>query len=438
MPDSVAVVDPESGLVVADVPVGAGPEAIAADERFLWVANTADGTVQQIDMRKRRVVATITPGIAVDALAVGAGSAWIADGGNGRAMRVDAKLGDVADSVPLPTTRATGLRSRTGAAALGGGSVWVTSTPLAAVFRVDTATKRVSARVSVGNEPAGLAVGAGAVWVADSTDNTVSRIVAAGAGAVTDTIPLGNGPGPIAAGESAVWVANRRDGTVSRIDPVTRSVKAEIPVGGLPSGIAVGAGAVWVANSLSGTVSRIDPRTNRVTQTIELKGPACAHDRRRSPVGHRRGSPAASGAAGGRSMARVLLSDELGTSDPTGLLDPPLAWAICARLMTYASPSGSGAGHLVPELATTPPAVSGDGRVYTFRVRAGYRFSPPSGRAGHRGRVPACNRARPEPTHEIPTAPGSPPISPAPRPTAPGVPAPSQACRRVMTGSRSG
>ena len=55
LPDSVAVVDPESGLVVADVPVGAGPEAIAADERFVWVANAADGTVQQIDMRKRRV-----------------------------------------------------------------------------------------------------------------------------------------------------------------------------------------------------------------------------------------------------------------------------------------------------------------------------------------------------------------------------------------------
>ena len=45
LPDSVAVIDPESGLVVADVPVGARPEALAADERFVWVANVADGTV---------------------------------------------------------------------------------------------------------------------------------------------------------------------------------------------------------------------------------------------------------------------------------------------------------------------------------------------------------------------------------------------------------
>ena len=32
----------------------------------------------------------------------------------------------------------------------------------------------MSERVDVGNEPAGLAVGDGAVWVADSTDNTVT------------------------------------------------------------------------------------------------------------------------------------------------------------------------------------------------------------------------------------------------------------------------
>ena len=33
----------------------------------------------------------------------------------------------------------------------------------------------------------------------------------------------------------------------------------------------------------------------------------------------------------------------------------------------------------MPELAAAPPAVSAGGRVYTFRIRAGYRFSPPSG-----------------------------------------------------------
>ena len=47
-------------------------------------------------------------------------------------------------------------------------------------------------------------------------------------------------------GAGAVWVANSGDGTVSRIDPSTNSVVATIRVGNSPLGIAVGAGYVWV------------------------------------------------------------------------------------------------------------------------------------------------------------------------------------------------
>src|SRR5690348_951102 len=149
------------------------------------------------------------------------------------------------------------------------------------------------------------------------SDNTVQRIAPAGAGAVTDTIPLGNGPAPIAAGDGAIWVANSRDDTVSRIDPATRSPKAEIPVGRLPSGIAVGAGAVWVANSLSGTVSRIDPRMNRVTTTIDVGGEphslAVAGGRVWVSVQEAPPRPAS---AGGPSVARVLLERDPGTTNP--------------------------------------------------------------------------------------------------------------------------
>ena len=117
----------------------------------------------------------------------------------------------------------------------------------------------------------------------DSDDDTLTRIVLAGEGVVTDPIALGNGPAAIAAGAGAIWVANSRDGTVSRINPATRAVDARIEVGRLPSGIAVGAGAVWVANSLSGTVSRIDPRDE----------PRHGDDRRRRARPVRSRSPAA-------------------------------------------------------------------------------------------------------------------------------------------------
>jgi YVTN family beta-propeller protein len=375
--DSVAVIDPGSGLIVADVPVGIRPEAVAADEHSIWVTNAADDTVSQIDVGKRRVVATISPGVGVEALAVGAGSAWIADSRRGRVVRVDADVGTVADSVRFPT--ASGMPGFTGSTALGLGSLWVANGKLAAVYTIDTGRRRVSARVDVGNDPAGVAVGEGALWVADRTENNVRRIVATGA--VTDTIPLGNGPGPIAAGAGAIWVANVRDGTVSRIDPTTRAVRTTIEVGRLPSGIAVGAGAVWVANSLSGTVSRIDPRTNRVTKTIQVGGApysvVVAGGRLWVSVQEAPPGPAR---AGGPSVLRVLMDWDPGTGDPAdGLLDTQLLHATCGRLMTYARPVGSAAAELAPELAAAPPAVSASGRVYTFRIRSGYRFSPPSG-----------------------------------------------------------
>ena len=60
-------------------------------------------------------------------------------------------------------------------------------------------------------------------------------------------IPVGNGPTAVAFGAGAVWVANRYDGTVSRIDPETHEVVKTIEVGNAPSGIAVSDGRVWVS-----------------------------------------------------------------------------------------------------------------------------------------------------------------------------------------------
>ena len=62
----------------------------------------------------------------------------------------------------------------------------------------------------------------------------------------THTITVGAGPTGIAAGAGAVWVANRLEKTVSRIDPETRTVTRTIPVGNPPEGVAVASGLVWV------------------------------------------------------------------------------------------------------------------------------------------------------------------------------------------------
>ena len=60
----------------------------------------------------------------------------------------------------------------------------------------------------------------------------------------------------------------------------------------------------------------------------------------------------------------------------------PLSWqllyATCAKLLNYPDRPGAAGSQLIPEVAQSLPAVSPDGRSYTFTIRPGFRFSPPS------------------------------------------------------------
>ena len=65
-------------------------------------------------------------------------------------------------------------------------------------------------------------------------------------------------------------------------------------------------------------------------------------------------------------------------------VDPALAYTreswtlldtVCARLMRYRDRPPPQGYQLVPEVAAAPPAVSRGGRTWTFRLRAGFRFS---------------------------------------------------------------
>jgi peptide/nickel transport system substrate-binding protein len=159
------------------------------------------------------------------------------------------------------------LGVRSGPVAVGEGAVWVANAEAGTVARVDPATPRVVQRIPVGREPAGVVAGGGAVWVANSGDRSVSWINPT-TNTVVKTVPVGNGPTGIALGLGAVWVANSLDNSVSRIDPNSGRVVDTIPVGGTPSGVAVGLGAVWVTNTSDNTVSRISPATGGVVRPI--------------------------------------------------------------------------------------------------------------------------------------------------------------------------
>jgi YVTN family beta-propeller protein len=89
---------------------------------------------------------------------------------------------------------------------------------------------------------------------------------------VTATIPVGGGPVDALVAAGAVWVANAAEGTVSRIDPATNTAVGTIRVGRDPARRAAGFGPVWVANETSQTVSRLDARTGQLQATIPVTG----------------------------------------------------------------------------------------------------------------------------------------------------------------------
>jgi len=75
---------------------------------------------------------------------------------------------------------------------------------------------------------------------------------------------------------------------------------------------------------------------------------------------------------------RVAVFGTFGTPDPA-LLDyehlAPVLDATCARLMTYPDRRPPEGFRLVPEVAAHPPAISKNGKTYTFELRRTFRFS---------------------------------------------------------------
>jgi DNA-binding SARP family transcriptional activator/ABC-type transport system substrate-binding protein/DNA-binding beta-propeller fold protein YncE len=149
----------------------------------------------------------------------------------------------------------------------GGGHATILAPPNS-VAAIATSSDTIDQTIPVRGSPSGIAVGEGAVWVANTDNSTVSRVDPR-THTVRQDIRVGAGPTAVAVGHGAVWVANGADGTVARIDPTTNDVAGgPIRVGNGPTGVAYGEGAVWVANSVDGTVSRIDPSSGRVTGTF--------------------------------------------------------------------------------------------------------------------------------------------------------------------------
>jgi DNA-binding SARP family transcriptional activator/streptogramin lyase len=360
---------PLSGTVINEQPGG-----LVLADGSLWSV-TERGTVTQVDVAHRRIVGS-TP-LALPAgpggMAVGLGATWVTDSGSSTLYRLGSGV-TAASRIRLPPLDGR-LAGGTGGVAVGEGSIWVV-------------------------RPAG----------------TVDRLSRSGVLEHRFGIP---GATQIVSSERAIWVISKHSGVVTKLDPRTNSVRAHtrlraevccLTVGGgsvwatseargllwqlRPDGrvedlvhvpapateLAYADGGVWTSGYTSGTLTRVDAQTLgvRVVHTDQpLAGMAAAP----GVVAFSTFASERAALAGVRGpVARILLTQDLiADGDPAAPIvfgDRDAARqrqaATCLSLYEYRD------GRLAPYAAGGPGARRSKRRVWTFRVRPGFAFSPPS------------------------------------------------------------
>jgi YVTN family beta-propeller protein len=379
-PNSVAEIDAKTDRVVRTGTVGVRPLAVAYGAGSLWVANLDDETISRVDPRTLRQLHTIPVGEPPTGVAIADRAVWVASAVPGRTSVHVRRIDPQFDALGRPRRLSDVVAGSAAAIAAGDRTLWVApyAGPLA---RLDPRTGRVTGRrIDPNAAPTALVAGAGAAWMTDTDGGNVARVDPTG---LVSSIPVGQRPSGIAVGYGAVWVADAGDDAVVRIDLDTRHVTTTIPVGRSPAGVAVGAGSVWVADSGDGTVTRIDPGRAKRVATIHVGGSPQAVAVDGGRVWVTVDAPALpavpAGARGG--TVRLVSHEDVTGMDPAIAYDP-LAWqllyATCAKLLNYPDRAGPAGSVLVPEVAQSLPTRSADGRTYTFTIRNGFRFSPPS------------------------------------------------------------
>ena len=372
--DAVAVVDAASARFLSSVPVGSPPGAIAYGAGSVWVSFPDSRSVSRISPDSTRIAASIPLGVAAQSIAVAGTSLWTVGSGPTDPYltleRINPSFGSVSRARRLPVV----VLGDTGSLS-GRGETLLVAPRTGLLTRVDARSGRTLGQLDPKAAPAAAALGFGNSWLAYREANLVVRVDSSGA--ITQ-IPVGRGPSAIAVGKRAVWVANALDGTVKSIDPATSAVITTIAVGSSPTAIATDGDSVWVANGGDGKLVRIDERTNRVTAKVEVGGSPQALAVGGGKVWASVRTPAPAQPSGGTAVVGV--PSYVTTLDPAVRFDvgSQVVYATCATLLNYPDEPGAGGLRLVPDAARALPTVSKDGRSYTFTVRPGMRFSPPS------------------------------------------------------------
>jgi DNA-binding beta-propeller fold protein YncE len=242
-------VNPGTGSIVADIPVGRQPAGVAVSATDVWVTSTADDSLSRVSIRRSAVVATIhTPHLTPAAVAISPGAVWIASSGRDSATltRVDPATGRVTASISVPPTAMDVVYA--------GHAIWVASELNGgALTKVDPVSGKVLLSMRLPNIPDPYDMAAlGDTLAVVGENNRAVDLVSMPDGKVKASIPLPFYTAAVSADSHGVYVASNgrtvarfpvsSPGSVSR-SPISRTLPS------LPGAMTTGLGSVWFASN---------------------------------------------------------------------------------------------------------------------------------------------------------------------------------------------
>jgi DNA-binding SARP family transcriptional activator/ABC-type transport system substrate-binding protein/outer membrane protein assembly factor BamB len=352
-PSAYVEIDPRTGTILRQISPPARDPNVHRDfdtvtpftvqGDTLWVTSADDVVKMDIDLARevgRFKLDDLGMGSGLaEGVAVGAGSVWVSrDVGRGQILRLDPITGSVEHTWHNITPYLN--------LAYGDGSLWMGDER--GIARIDAVTNVISTVDGIQNNCGGgvggcVVAGGGFGWTDDGSKGAIYKLDRAGH--IAATFPAEIGAGFMSYADGVLWVGNHDDGTVIGIDALTGRREATYHTGHPTGDVVAGDGVLLLSlspgrpfearlDSLPGTVAKLFAHWN-----------------------------------------------ELGAGEPALSTDPgayQIEFATCAKLLNYPDKPPPEGWQLQPEVAAALPTLSGDGRTYTFRIRPGYRFSPPS------------------------------------------------------------
>jgi ABC-type oligopeptide transport system substrate-binding subunit len=211
-------------------------------------------------------------------------------------------------------------------------------------------------------------------------DNGLVVKVDPGTNRVVRETPLHGFASDLAVRGGLVWVSIVPDGAAYKLTENDLSVEGSSAVGPDPERISAGGGYLWIANTAAKSLSRLALGTGTKTAFAARSEPTV--------VAYGDGllwtgaapEPAPLAPVGGQEL-RISTPTQNFDTDPAhagGPTSVQYLYATCANLLDYPDSAGRDGTQLRPEIAAAMPTVSNGGRTYTFRIRRGFLFSPPS------------------------------------------------------------